>query len=278
MMGTRIRTPDYSREGMSVLVHQPTGRLQGVVERLWYVEGPACGEQDVICPDGRSEMVLHLGDPMRERGPTAAAQPRHLLVGQMDRPMTVAPTGRVAMIGATFEAGALHRLLPAPQDRLAGSVVDLEAVWGRWTRETADQVAAAPSPTVAAARFADALGTLLPDASEPRDAAAIRASVAAFRRTGGRASVSRLARAMGVSRRQFERRFREQVGLPPRLFARIVRFQRAFGALGHETGASIAARCGFSDQAHLVREVRRFSGRTPTLLAKADGLTAFFRG
>jgi AraC-like DNA-binding protein len=262
---------------MSVLVQRPTGPLSGLVDRVWYVED-AAGQAQAICPDGRTEMVLHLGDPMRQLGTRDGAQPRHLLVGQMDRPMTIAPTGRVAMIGATFEAGALHRILAAPQDGLAGSVIDLEAVWGQWTRETADQVATAPSPTVALARFAVAIGRLLPDASVACDASAIRAAVAAFRRTGGRASVSRLARALGISRRQFERRFREQVGLSPRLFARIVRFQRAFAALGEETGASIAARCGFSDQAHLVREVRRFSGQTPTLLAEADGLTAFFRG
>jgi AraC-like DNA-binding protein len=156
-------------------------------------------------------------------------------------------------------------------------VIDLEAVWGPWTRRTADEVATAPTPRDAVAGFAHALETLLPDTADPPHEAAMRAAVAAFRRTGGQAAIARLARASGISRRQFERRFREQVGLPPRLFARIVRFQRAFGALGHETGATIAARCGFSDQAHLVREIRRFSGQTPTLLAEANGLTAFFR-
>ena len=85
-----------------------------------------------------------------------------------------------------------------------------------------------------------------------------------LRASGGTASVTRVAIATGISRRQLERRFREQVGLPPRTFARIVRFQRAFHALGRESGAAIAARCGYADQAHLVREVRRFGGQTPS--------------
>jgi AraC-like DNA-binding protein len=41
--------------------------------------------------------------------------------------------------------------------------------------------------------------------------------------------------------------------------------------------APSSPRCGFADQAHLVGEIRRFSGQTPTLAAEADGLTAFFR-
>jgi AraC-like DNA-binding protein len=266
---------------MSILVRRPTGRLQGLVDRCWYVDdaGPATGGADVICPDGRTEIVLHLGDPMWERvAARATRQPRHLLVGQMDRAMTIAPVGRVAMIGATLEAGALHRLLPVPQGALTGRVIDLETVWNAWTRRTADQAATAPTPVEALERFARALEALLPDGRASSSESAVGAAVALLRRTGGRASVAWLARETGIGRRQFERRFRAHVGLSPRLFARIVRFQRAFRALGHASGASIAARCGFSDQAHLVREIRRFSGRTPTLLAEAEGLTAFFRG
>jgi hypothetical protein len=60
------------------------------------------------------------------------------------------------------------------------------------------------------------------------------------------------------------------------LFGRIVRFQRAFSALGFECGAAIAARYGFADPAHLVHEIRRFAGQPPTALAEASGLTAFF--
>jgi transcriptional regulator GlxA family with amidase domain len=103
------------------------------------------------------------------------------------------------------------------------------------------------------------------------------AAIALLDVTGGQASIDALAHGHGLSRRQFERRFREQVGLSPRLFGRIVRFQRAFGALGFERGAAIAARYGFADQAHLVHEIRRFAGQPPTALAEASGLTAFFR-
>ena len=261
---------------MSFLVRRPGARLRGVVHRLWYVEGDAASEPETICPDGRTEIVLHLGDPMREQsGGGVLTQPRHLLVGQMERPMTIVASGTLRMVGATLEPASLYTALPLPQSELVGRVFDLEAVWGRWTRETADHVAMAARGDAAIDRFEGALGALFPADADPRSPMAM--AVGRLRQTGGHASIARLAGDLSLGRRQFERRFREEIGLPPRLFGRIVRFQRAFRAVGHESGAAIAARCGYADQAHLVREIRRFAGRTPTLLAEADGLTAFFR-
>src|SRR5262245_23721368 len=124
---------------MSFIERRPSARLCGVVDRLWRVDEPASGSPtpETICPDGRTEIVLHLGDPMRQcvAGGTIA-QPRSLLVAQMEGPIMVVPTGRVSMVGARLVTGALHRLLPVPQDRLTGRILDLESVWQSWGRST----------------------------------------------------------------------------------------------------------------------------------------------
>jgi AraC-like DNA-binding protein len=250
------------------MTRRPSPRLAGIVERLWRVEeGPSPSSPETICPDGCPEVVFHLGDPMRE-------QPRHLLVGQMHAPMTVLPTGRVAMLGARFTPAGLYRLLPVAQDRLLGHIIALDAVWNGRTRRTADAIASAGNPDREMDAFERALEQLVTDAPADRG---IEMAVRRMRLRGGPLSSDSAAAACGLSRRQFERRFREQVGLSPHMFGRIVRFQEAFARLGHESGAALAARLGFVDQAHLVREVRRFSARTPTLLAEAEGLTTFFR-
>ena len=256
---------------VSYMTRRPSARLAGIVERIWRVEDPQPSvERETICPDGRPELVVHLGSAMAE-------QPRYLLVGQMDAPMTVTPAGAVVMVGARLGPAGLHRLLPIPQDRIAGDILSLDAVWSDWTRRTADQVASARTPDDQLGVFERAIEALVPDDASGKADRGIEAALMALRLSGGNVSITRMAANAGVSRRQFERRFRERVGLPPRLYARILRFQRAFQALGREGGASIAARCGYVDQAHLVREIRRFAGQTPTVLAEADGLTAFFR-
>lgn len=269
---------------MSYFTRRPAGRLRGIVDRFWRVD--ESDTQDVssgrtpeaICPDGYTEIIVHLGDPMlQQMGGRLTPQARHLLVTQMDRPVTIVPTGRVAMVGARLPAGALHRLLPTAQDRLAGQILDLDTVWREWTRLTCEQLSAA-QPEGVLDIFENALEAIVP-ADSPSDIdRALESAVAWLQASGGCVSIERLAQHVGISRRQLERRFREHVGLPPRLFGRILRFQRAFHMLGRESGAAIAAQCGFADQAHLVREVRRFAGVTPTLLAEADGMTAFFRG
>ena len=95
----------------------------------------------------------------------------------------------------------------------------------------------------------------------------------------GLARVGALARTAGLSDRQLERRFRSAVGLAPKLFSRIVRFQRVvrLARRSAQAGwAETAARCGYADQAHLVRDVRAFSGATPSALRADRGFTAPF--
>ena len=72
-----------------------------------------------------------------------------------------------------------------------------------------------------------------------------------------------------ISPRQLERRFKRQVGIGPKLFCRIQRFQRVFREIesgGNWVQAALA--CGYYDQAHLVRDMRQFSGETPTALVE----------
>jgi AraC-like DNA-binding protein len=82
-------------------------------------------------------------------------------------------------------------------------------------------------------------------------------------------SFAELARDAGWSRRQFTARFTRAAGLPPKTFARVLRFQRAKALLAAAGGPSlseIALDCGYYDQAHLNRDFRAFAGCTPTEL------------
>jgi AraC-like DNA-binding protein len=88
----------------------------------------------------------------------------------------------------------------------------------------------------------------------------------------GAIPVAELARRTGWSRRHLVARFREHVGLAPKTFARILRFERAAELLVRPDGPSlceIALEAGYYDQAHLNRDFRAFAGRTPTELLAA---------
>jgi len=88
-----------------------------------------------------------------------------------------------------------------------------------------------------------------------------------------------LARELGYSRKHVVDLFRDQVGVPPKLLARIVRFDRLVRHVkrgGGGTWADLALELGYYDQAHLARDVKQFAGTTPTgvrpLLTDLQGL------
>ncbi|SIN08446.1 helix-turn-helix domain-containing protein [Micromonospora cremea] len=108
--------------------------------------------------------------------------------------------------------------------------------------------------------------------------------------SGGRGGIGTLADELGWSRRHLASRFRQEVGLPPKTAARLLRFQQAYATLtdvaatlGPPAGATqpaagagpaadwaeVAARCGYYDQSHLIRDFHQFAGATPAALFAA---------
>lgn len=77
-------------------------------------------------------------------------------------------------------------------------------------------------------------------------------------------SVAAVARALGLSERQLERRFLRQVGITPKRFASLRRFERAV-ALAARSGSltEVALEAGYYDQSHFIRDFRRYTGASP---------------
>ncbi|MEO1657497.1 MAG: AraC family transcriptional regulator [Pseudomonadota bacterium] len=91
---------------------------------------------------------------------------------------------------------------------------------------------------------------------------------AAYRlnRTRGQQSIRALATEVGWSERYFSQRFADAVGVGPKRYARLLRFDAAYSAIGFssEPFAAIAAACGYADQAHMTREFAEFAHSSPT--------------
>ncbi|MGW2345006.1 helix-turn-helix domain-containing protein [Streptomyces sp. NPDC001661] len=153
-----------------------------------------------------------------------------------------------------------------------GEAVDLDALWGRAAAERLqDRLRAAGSWPE---RFALAERALMRRA---QDGPVIDPEVAyAWRRLAadhGLVRVDRLARETGWSRKRLWSRFRDQVGLTPQHAARLVRFDRAAHRLAAgEPPSRVAAESGYADQSHLHRDVRAFTGATPSAVARTPFL------
>src|SRR5262249_10162481 len=82
----------------------------------------------------------------------------------------------------------------------------------------------------------------------------------------GKARLSEVAAQSNLSQRQFERQFKRWIGVPSKIYARLVRHEAAREALFHDPDSemvTLAQNYGYSDQAHFIHEFKAFTARTP---------------
>jgi AraC-like DNA-binding protein len=272
----------------------PAGELHRWVECYWRLTGAAGlpPHPQRILPDGYVEIILHLGDPFLrvEDGTVAVRQARSLFAGQMMRPVRVMATGRTCVWGVRLHPWAAAAVAGIPASELTDRIEDAETVCPRLVkalnRGLMDAIevgedggdgagASGGDADHGGERCVRALDSILMrhvSRAVPIDPLVVAAGSLLLREPRPIADV---ARRMGVSPRHLTRTFRHAVGLTPKMFARISRFQRVAAVLDDGPGdvlARVALDCGYYDQSHLVRDVRAFAGGTPVALRAAlDG-------
>jgi AraC-like DNA-binding protein len=212
-------------------------------------------------PQPVATLMISLEDPLRtERG----LLPRAWIAGLDDRPEIVETGGRHTEIDLKLTPVGAHVLCGMPMRELTGEVVPLEEVFGSSARWLVEEIAATPGWDDRFALLERLLLSRL-DASVKPDPFVVEA-VARLEASGGRLRVGELAAGLRVSRRHLTSRFHAQIGLPPKTFARLLRFDAARRRMREEPAnwAEVAASCGYADQSHLNREFRELGGTTPT--------------
>jgi len=249
----------------------PPPSLVSCVQSLWEIRGTRRLEApcvDRVLPDGCFDLVVHLGDlPRNDRvDARLAAKRRTWLAGVSLRAARVEFSGDVHVVGACLRPGSVGSLLGVPARELTDRTLPLAEVWGLRAESLEDRVRSGDADG-ALARLAEALSGPRPDRviADPLSEQAVHR----IRRAGGALSVQALARDLGVTRRRLERRFALQVGLTPKQFCRVTRFDEV--ARRGPEGMSWTQRAlahGYVDQAHLIDELRSFAGVTPLVFER----------
>lgn len=226
-------------------------------------------------PTSEVVLILDLGRGWRvfdPADPTGPGVPHgSFAAGLDDRAGDVEHPGEARCVQVNLTPIGARALLGVPMHELAGRVVALEELVGAEGPLLVERLEGARNWTQRFALLDRVLARRAERGPAPRPDV-----VWAWRRlerTDGALSVSELARELSCSRRHLTARFREEIGMPPKRFARLLRFRRAIALLegaGDPTLAEVAAGCGYFDQAHFNRDFRAFAGLTPTqLLARA---------
>jgi AraC-like DNA-binding protein len=232
----------------------PEPRLAGLVsDVLGYAEFASQRVTRRVTPHAAVTVILNLGEPIAVHG----APQRSFVAGLHDTWGTTEFSGGQRGIELRLTPQGAHRLLRIPPCELTGHVVDLPVL-----DRLADRLAAADDWATRLDLLDAELLALAGEGPEPDPA--VQWAWAAMRGRHGAVRVGDLVAATGWSRRHFVNRFRAEVGLPPKVAGRVLRFQRASRLLGTGVPAAVAAAtCGYTDQSHLVREFRALAGVTP---------------
>ncbi|MGH2970506.1 MAG: helix-turn-helix domain-containing protein [Solirubrobacteraceae bacterium] len=212
-------------------------------------------------PHGGIVLIVGLGSAVDVAGTWHTS----FVAGLYDEPVVVADDGRQECIQANLTPLGARMLLGLPMRELTGQTVALDELLDAALPERLAALASWPERFAALDAF---LLRRLREARAPRPDVAYAWSVLESAR--GRIAISRLCGQLGCSGRHLASRFGEEVGLPPKSFARLLRFERAAGLLsGGMSPAEVAAVCGYSDQPHLNRDFRALAGRPPAAFARS---------
>ena len=256
---------------MAYHTYIPRPPLSEFVDRFWCYEGydPPHAIERVI-PTGTMQLIFNLcEDEIR----VYDRQDHHrfqsfggsLISGAHSQFVVIDTASQTTTVGVHFRPGGAYPFLGLPAGELRDVDVPLEALWGTKARKLRDRLLEAQTPE---ARFRVLERDLLarvarPLAHHPALAFALRE----FQSAPHTRTVKETSQQTGLSQRRFVQLFRDEVGLTPKLFCRIQRFQEAIHLVGSGQGvewADVALRCGYFDQAHFVHDFRTFSGTTPT--------------
>lgn len=260
--------------------HRPLPQLRERVQCLWELRGPGGDPTpQLIVPDGCMEIVLNFGRAFEHivAAGRARQQPRTLVVGELRRPVTTRPTGRVDLLGVRLRPGAARFFLDGPAHEIVDDIFD-EAPLGRPLVHDLRRLHDA-EPRDRTDLLQVALLNQLK--TRTRGHALVCSAARELVAREGCVEIERLAGVLGVTRRHLERRFVEEVGIAPKALASVLRFRRVLRAIDEQSKdwAGVAIDCGYYDQSHLIRDFKRFTGRTPSTYLREDHpLTVLFDG
>jgi len=260
---------------MSYRSYIPAPPLSDFVETLWYCENDEAPHvKEKVLPSGSAGLFINL------RADWLRVYDRHnldivrtfsgCLVSGAHSEFTVIDTGNLpCIIGVQFKHGGAFPFLKMPANELHNTQAPLDAVWGAARagelRERLLEAETADARLRVLEKCLLAVVECLPERRR-----AVTFALREFQNVPQPRTVSDVTEQIGLSPRRFIQMFSAEVGLTPKLFCRIRRFQEVLGRLsaGMEGGevdwVSLALRCGYFDQAHFNHDFRAFSGLNPT--------------
>jgi AraC-like DNA-binding protein len=254
-----------------IVFREPATRLRTYVRHYQgYVASTKAPMLQREPPSGDVVLIISLGPGLRSVDPwdPAVATEHHhgFVAGLHDSYALIETSGVQQGLEIRFTPIGAHLVFGLPMHTLANRTVALDDIIGPPARQVAEQLHGAPDWESRFAILDSLIASRLAQAETPGASAAVTWAWNQLRETNGHLAIGMLASELGCSRKHLIAQFHEQIGLSPKMVARILRFRHAVHLLDRNNEMSwvqIAHDCGYYDQAHLIRDFRQFAGSTP---------------
>ena len=252
--------------------HGPAPALRPFVRYYYQVEGLFDGRVALQPVPARSPEIIefmlasHYTVERIDRGFTEACWPATLVGTRTHRCVNLYLSGRVDAFTIAFKPGGISALFGVPSDEMTNLDFDACDVLGSEISVLRQRLGEV-STIAERARTVDEF--LLARRGDFDHASPAVKAARMVHMCHGAVRIDDLAGHTGLGMRQFERRFAREIGIPPKLYARIVRFEAALRTKSAQPGTSwteVAHALGYHDQMHMVHDFKRLSGDTPSAI------------
>jgi len=247
---------------------EPPQELRDTIKCFWYDRRDYGDELSgfEVLPDGYAEIIFQFGSGCSVSADgELRALPSPFMVGLLGQPVVFYARGRLEIIGVRCYPWTVFDLLGLPSGKggvhvFEHAVARLQSPLERW---------------VCAGRIGEAMAEVRRYFLEARSGVAVDSLLfkagAAMRKANGRLPVREVAAAAHATVRTLERNFKQSSGYTVKDVSALMRFEQVRNRLWNFPDTSIAGlaqEAGYTDQSHLSREFKRYSGTTPAAFAR----------
>lgn len=218
-------------------------------------------------PSSFASIVFNYGNTytVTNQQHTHLKTPSFFITGQATGRYELSLSGTIGMVGVVFKPAALATFFDLPMFELTEERLDLKSVLGKAAEELGMRIAEAPTRKHRLRLLENWLLQLQREKADHFDGIDFAANLILDQ--NGVVEVDELLRHVFMSRRQFERKFFNKVGVSPKYYIRIRRIGHVCNLLAHQQRADwqlLIGAGGYFDQAHFIKEFKHFLGATPS--------------
>jgi len=254
---------------MSIKTANPTFVLQPYIKQYWCIENVLPdGEKHLqrIIPSGLAELSLYIGNRPKVIGSKKDFENNFILSGQQQEFYDLQIEKDLSVFSIVFQPQGLMTFFHFPLIELCNKSVPLKYLNRNLEQEILPRITNEPSFEKRIQIIERYFCDLLKEEHNKYNFARIDHTIKTIRQTQGKISINNLASETCLCRKQFERKFSELIGITPKKYLKIVRFQSALYLKSRNKNLNItelAYELGYYDQAHFISEFKRLTGFTP---------------